>query len=369
MIIAVFLAFHYVLWQFVELGLSNIKKDMEKAISQKDVAKIIGVSTATVSNAFNRPDQLSTELRQRVLSECAKLGYSGPHFAARSLRSGRSDVVCVMLSDALSYSFSDPMANLLLEGISDVLAENQKQMLLMSSTISSDAQIRAESLPDGFIFYGTPRGSSFDRILSLGKPCVTVDFTYKNLPSLNVDNYGACCELAKAAIRDKNDLVAVIGMRFLTASSIKRLSKQDMSLPSKEITWSRLLGFKAGASDKGVDIDSGNIIHLHRNKPKEAEIAARLLLMQEHRPNLVLCMSDVIALAVCRVAQQLNIRIPEDLRVTGFDDIDEARHAKEGLTTVFQNGIEKGREAATMLLEGVSEHRKMPVELRMRGTH
>jgi DNA-binding LacI/PurR family transcriptional regulator len=189
------------------------------------------------------------------------------------------------------------------------------------------------------------------------------------LPSLNVDNYGACCELAKAAIRDKNDLVAVIGMRFLTASSIKRLSKQDMSLPSKEITWSRLLGFKAGASDKGVDIDSGNIIHLHRNKPKEAEIAARLLLMQEHRPNLVLCMSDVIALAVCRVAQQLNIRIPEDLRVTGFDDIDEARHAKEGLTTVFQNGIEKGREAATMLLEGVSEHRKMPVELRMRGTH
>ncbi|MDT0583004.1 MULTISPECIES: LacI family DNA-binding transcriptional regulator [Alteromonadaceae] len=342
---------------------------MEKAISQKDVAKIIGVSTATVSNAFNRPDQLSTELRQRVLSECAKLGYSGPHFAARSLRSGRSDVVCVMLSDTLSYSFSDPMANLLLEGISDVLAENQKQMLLMSSTISSDAQIRAETLPDGFIFYGTPRGSSFDRILSLGKPCVTVDFTYKNLPSLNVDNYGACCELAKAAIRDKNDLVAVIGMRFLTASIVKRLSKQDMSLPSKEITWSRLLGFKAGASDKGVDIVSDNIIHLHRNKPKEAEIAARLLLMQEQRPNLILCMSDVIALAVCRVAQQLNLRIPEDLRVTGFDDIEEARHAKEGLTTVFQNGIEKGREAATMLLEGVTEHRKVPVELRLRGTH
>ncbi len=342
---------------------------MEKAISQKEVAKIIGVSTATVSNAFNRPDQLSGELRQKVLSECARLGYSGPHFAARSLRSGRSDVVCVMLSDTLSYSFSDPMANLLLEGISDVLAENQKQMLLMSSTISSEAQIRAESLPDGFIFYGTPRGSSFDRILSLGKPCVTVDFTYKNLPSINVDNYGACYELAKAAIKNPSDIVAVIGMRFLTSSTIKRLSKQDMAIPSKEITWSRLLGFKAGASDKGVEILHDNVIHLHRNKPKEAEIAARLLLMQEHRPQLILCMSDVIALAVCRVAQQLNIRIPEDLRVTGFDDIDEALHIEGGLTTVFQNGIEKGREAATMLLSGATEQRKMPIKLCLRGTH
>lgn len=342
---------------------------MEKAISQKDVAKIIGVSTATVSNAFNRPDQLSKALRQRVLSECAKLGYSGPHFAARSLRSGRSDVVCVMLSDTLSYSFSDPMANLLLEGISEVLAENQKQMLLMSSTISSEAQIRAESLPDGFIFYGTPRGSSFNRILNSGKPCVTVDFMHKNLPSLNVDNYGACCELAETVIESKSDVVAIIGMRFLAASAIKRLSRQDILLPSKEITWSRLLGYKAGASNKGVEILPDNIIHLHRNKPKEAEVAARLLLMQEKRPQVILCMSDVIALAVCRVAEQLNIQIPEDLRVTGFDDIGEARHARGGLTTVFQNGIEKGREAATMLLEGVSEHRKLSVELRLRGTH
>ena len=85
-------------------------------LTLKDVAGHLGVSTATISNAFNRPDQLSQKLRERILSECKTLGYPGPNAAARSLRTGRTGIIGVTLSNYLSYSFSDPVANQFLQG-------------------------------------------------------------------------------------------------------------------------------------------------------------------------------------------------------------------------------------------------------------
>lgn len=341
---------------------------MQTASSLKQVSNILGVSTATVSNAFNRPDQLSSKLREHILSECQRLGYSGPSLAARSLRSGKSDVIGVMLSDSLGYSFADPMANQLMEGISNVLADNAKQLLLLSAMSTSEAQVRAESLPDGFIFYGTPRGDSFERIIKLGKPCVTVDFTYGCLPSLNIDNYGASSDLAKEAIKSTNDVVGVIGMHFLSVQAIKRLKKQDLTLHTHEVSWRRLVGYTAGAGDKGVQIQPDNIIHIHRNKIEEAEIAARMLLMQEKRPTVIFCMSDVIAIAVTRVAKSLKIDIPDMLRVTGFDNIEESQRCSPPLTTVEQSGIEKGSIAAKMLLEQAQGQIMFPVHIVIRET-
>ena len=77
---------------------------MNKKLNLSQVAKHLGVSIATVSNAFNRPDQLSSKLRTRILEESTKLGYHGPNLAARSLRMGASGVIGVMISDSLSYT-------------------------------------------------------------------------------------------------------------------------------------------------------------------------------------------------------------------------------------------------------------------------
>jgi len=79
-----------------------INKDNNKApakrMTLKAVADALGVSTASISNAFNRPDQLSAILRDRILKECERLGYHGPNPAARSLRTGATGVVGVMLA-------------------------------------------------------------------------------------------------------------------------------------------------------------------------------------------------------------------------------------------------------------------------------
>ena len=79
-------------------------------VTVRTLAEALGISVSTVSNAYNRPDQLSSKLRARILSKADELGYAGPDAAARALRSGRAEAVGVVLTERLSYAFSDPYA-------------------------------------------------------------------------------------------------------------------------------------------------------------------------------------------------------------------------------------------------------------------
>src|SRR4029453_15212823 len=97
----------------------------------KTLAAVLGVSPATVSNAYNRPDQLSPQLRQRILATAEDLGYPGPDAAGRTLRIGRADAVGVLLSEQLSYAFSDPFAIEFLTGLSEVVEEHGISIVLM----------------------------------------------------------------------------------------------------------------------------------------------------------------------------------------------------------------------------------------------
>src|SRR5919198_5889683 len=104
-----------------------------------DVAAQIGVSRTTVSNAYNRPDQLSPALRERILAAAQELGYSGPDPAARGLRLRRSDTVGVLLGESLAYAFTDPAAALFLEGVARTGEKTGTSMLLIPSPVGDDS--------------------------------------------------------------------------------------------------------------------------------------------------------------------------------------------------------------------------------------
>ena len=341
---------------------------IKKKLNLKQVAEQLGVSTATVSNAFNRPDQLSAKLRDRILKESAELGYLGANLAARSLRRGESGVIGVMLADSLSYSFSDPVANQLMQGIAEVLVEQKKQLLLLSNGISSAEQSGAESLPDGFILYGALQGNAFKHILRIGKPVVAVDFEFSDTASVNIDNEGGAFAIASHALSKSDDSqIAILGLRLIESSRVCRLTSEDLVSQSQEISRSRLAGYLRAADDKGINVPADKIWHIPINSPERAEIAAREALTSTPLPSILFCMSDVIALAALRVANELNIAVPEQLQVTGFDDIPEASRSTPALTTVCQQSLEKGRLAARMLLEGnVGEKRILETRLVVR---
>lgn len=345
------------------------KKDMnQQKMTLKSVAALLGVSTATISNAFNRPDQLSETLRNRILSECKKLGYHGPNLAARSLRRGVSDVVGVLLSDQLSYYFTDPVANQFLAGITEVLEKHNKQLLLLSGAEAKELQSGIESLPDGFIVYGAQENYAlFQRILSSGKPFITVDFDYEKHGSVNIDNYQSAYDIAGYMFDEGAQHPAIIGLRLTDEHHVCRIAYDHLFGESESISRRRLDGYLAAAKDHNLKIDRTDIWQVPINNHEYATQAASEVLSGNELPDSILCMSDVIASAVLSVAQSKGIQVPEQLKVVGFDDIPEAARLTPSLTTVSQYSKEKGRLAAKKLLaDEISEKIIMPTQVRVR---
>ena len=326
-----------------------MKEEKPKKWTLKALAKKLDVSVATMSNAFKRPDQLSPQLRDYILKECLKLGYAGPSSVPGSLRSKQTGIVGVLLSNHLGYSFSDEVAHQFLEGIASVLEKDNLGMLIMSSRPTIEQTFYLESFVDKFIVYGPPKREIRDRLLKQSKPMVAVDFTLDGYASINIDNYKSAFNCAKHAMSQPSADVAVLGLGLFAANVVCRVSP-DIVLKPKSITVQRLNGFVDAAAEKSISIPSERIWNIPDNTHKMAYQAAREALTSSPRPSLLLCMSDRIALSALKAARELELRVPEDVRITGFDDIPESSSQHPSLTTIHQKSREKGKLAAQMLV-------------------
>lgn len=325
----------------------------KKSPTLKSISSQLGVSTATISNAFNRPDQLSKILREKILSESKSLGYYGPNPAARALRKGESGIIAVLLADALSYSFTDPVASQFLRGVAEVTEQQGKQLMLLSNSIQMKDQFGFESLPDGFIIYGVQDDNElFKRVLNLNKPKITVDFDLPNIGSINIDNTSAGKKIACHVITGKEKNISVLGLRLVHSDRVCRITERELYQTVESVSRRRLEGYQQAARELNLDIPAHRIWHIPINTPENAEMAAYEALTAEPKPEVLLCMSDVIAIAALKVAAKLNINVPNDLKVTGFDDIPEAEFTTPPLTTICQKSIEKGRLATKLLMDG-----------------
>src|SRR5262245_23596220 len=114
-------------------------------VTLQTIADRVGVSRMTVSNAFSRPDQLSTELRQKILAAADELGYAGPDPAGRALARGTTGAVGVLLTDSLSYAFTDEVATAFLSAIVDELAPTGFALTLLTSA-ADDSSMPARDL-------------------------------------------------------------------------------------------------------------------------------------------------------------------------------------------------------------------------------
>ena len=119
------------------------------------VAEALGVSTMTVSNAYNRPEKLSAELRERILAKADELGYAGPNALARSLRRGRTGVLGVVLGEALEYAFEDPATVEFFRGLASAGIALQ---LVPATGSEGDAALVLDAAVDAFVLYAVPDG-------------------------------------------------------------------------------------------------------------------------------------------------------------------------------------------------------------------
>jgi DNA-binding LacI/PurR family transcriptional regulator len=323
-------------------------------VTLAEVAARCGVSRMTVSNAYNRPDQLSPELRARVLATAEQLGYGGPSAAGRALKRGRAGVLGVLLTEALPYAFGDPGTVSFLHGVTAATAEAGLALQLIPAAAATAERLVRDAAVDGLIAH-SPADDDPALAAALRRRLPTVVNGGPHLAGLDcvtVDNAAAAAAAAAHLTGLGHRRLGVVTWRLHADGHTGWVSPARLAGARFEVFRRRLQGYLRAAAAAGLPPESVRVWEQPGHSVADGRAAGHALLgLPGHiRPTAVLASTDVLALGVARAARDRGLRVPGDLSVTGFDDIGEAGRALPPLTTVHQSLYEQGQDCARALI-------------------
>ena len=326
--------------------------------SAKDVARLAGVSTATVSRALNAPEQVDVDTRRLVTEAVAKLRYV-PHGAARALRSHRSRMVAAVVpsfSYALYARTTSAMQTVLdARGYSMVLAEHHYDL-------HEELRITEKLLGrgvDAVVFIGLHHEAALFALLAdYGRPYVLtwgVD-PMRQHPSVGFDNRAATFEMT----------------RHLIGLGHRRFGLLSAATDGNDRATERGAGMRAALAQAGLTLDERNVQYGPINLAAAAEMMQQIL-EAPNRPSAVVCTNDVFAVGAMMASRSAGVTIPDEISITGVDNTDLGATQTPGLTSIRTPIVEVGRAAAEQVvarLEGKphSSFATLPFELVFRGS-
>jgi DNA-binding LacI/PurR family transcriptional regulator len=317
------------------------------------VAEAVGVSRTTVSNAYNRPDQLTPELRDRVLETARELGYSGPDPAGRRLRQGRAGAVGVLLTERLSYAFADSAAVAFLEGVARRCEDAAEALVLIPLPPGQEgADVVRQAFVDALCVYSLPDGHpAVDAALERHLPVVVVDGPRVSAATfVGIDDRGGGRAVAEHLVGLGHRRLAVIVPTLVFDGREGRVDEERLRAAAYLNDRERLVGVREGFEAGGIGWET-ILIEERANSQEAGADAARALLAETERPTAIVATTDQLALGAIRSARELGLEVPTDLSVVGFDDIPEAARSRPPLTTIRQPLVGKGSLAGERLFE------------------
>ena len=311
-----------------------------------DVAAAAGVSTMSVSYTFNQPGRVSDATKQRVRAAAARLGYTGPHRAAQSLRSGRTNNLGVVLTEKLTYSFENAQARAFLSGIAEACLDTDTGLVLLpNSRKGVDLDRVRDAHVDGFVLWTTAVDDPVLEIaVGTGKPiCIQGGPRYPGTQLVGIDDLEAAQAIGAVGLRGAHR-PAVISFPRDRDRVGEIVLGPDPAAATFPVTSARLAGYRRAVVDAGVDWADVPVAFVPTNARTEGARAATAL-QRDYEVDTVLASSDDLALGV--------LDIGGGVAVTGWDDSDVAEAA--GLTTVAQSLYDQGHDAARWVLGSLRE--------------
>jgi DNA-binding LacI/PurR family transcriptional regulator len=325
------------------------------------VAALAGVSASTASLAFSGTGPVSAETRARVLSAASELDYAGPDPVARSLRRGRSGVVAVVTEDRLADAFRDPMNLAVLDGIGDAFGEEELGLLLLPLVSAARPELLGAAFDSAILLgCGTELASTVEilrrrRVSIVGVETAPMD----GVVAIELDNRAASRRAAELLRELGHRDVAVVTLPLHHARQQEQLRPELVRNSGAFVATERLAGVREvfPAAD-GIAASASSVA--------DGAAAARVLLdvPRERRPTAVVAQSDLLAAGVLGVADELGIRVPEELSVVGFDGTRFDGTGLPLLTTLVQPASDKGRAAGRAVLAALAGEPPLPFQLR-----
>jgi len=326
--------------------------------SAKDVARLAGVSTATVSRVLNSPEQVDAKTQRLVRDAVDKLRYV-PHGAARALRSRRSQMVGAVVPSfayALYARTTSAMQSVLdPAGYAMVLAEHHYDL---RSEVRVTEQLISHGV-DAFVFVGVHHDPALFALLdSYAKPYVLtwgVDPMLRH-PSIGFDNRAATFEMT----------------RHLIALGHRRFGLLSAPVEGNDRATERGAGMRAALAQAGLTLDDRHVQYGPIDLATAASMMKKILATRT-RPTAVVATNDVFAVGGMMACREAGVRIPDELSITGVDNTDLGATQTPPLTSIRTPIVEIGRAAAEQViarLEGrpYVAFQTFPFELVARGS-
>lgn len=326
--------------------------------NMKDIAKLAGVSTATVSHVINDTRFVRKETRERVIKAMEELNYR-PNFAARSLRTKKTKIIGIVLPDVNNLFYMD-----MVEGIDSVFSKNGYNIIVSNSKNNikieeRNIEIFNSQLVDGLIIRPTHGDHSFLYKYSDSFPMVFLDCKPNNYSvetSVLSDNFDGSYKATECLIKKGHTRIGLI-------NGIKGETTSD----------ERFEGYKKALEDYGIDLD--NNITLNGDYKTMSGYSLAKDILENSDATALFITNNAMTIGALRYIQESKITVPGELSVIGFDDSKWAELITPPLTVVRQQPFEMGTKAAKILLNKIrksdeikrkqDEHR-FPIELVVR---
>ncbi|WP_440103600.1 substrate-binding domain-containing protein [Streptosporangium sp. H16] len=299
------------------------------------VAQLAGVSATTVSHALNGRRPVADETRRRVLAAIDQLGYR-PNVLARGLRTSRSQTIGLIIPD-----ITNPFYPALARGLQDVLGPAGYDEII--SNTDGDRELERAAIEqmiarqvDGLAFavFHT-HAEDLLPVIGAGIPVVRLG--------------GRLVQAGVDVVHSDDEGGAAEATRYLLERGYRRIGfvcGPHAEGPAAE----RVAGYRSALLAAGADADPRLVAHTHFSRAGGSSGTARLLDLPEP-PDAVLCANDIMAIGALDTAEERGLRVPADLAVMGFDDIEAASLVSPGLTTMANPAREIGQACARRLLE------------------
>ncbi|EGT83128.1 transcriptional repressor PurR [Haemophilus quentini] len=304
--------------------------------TMKDIARLAQVSTSTVSHVINGSRFVSDEIHEKVMRIVAELNYT-PSAVARSLKVRETKTIGLLVTATNNPFFAEVMA-----GVEQYCQQHQYNLII--ATTGGDAKRLQQNLQtlmhkqvDGLLLMCGDSRFQADIELAISLPLVVMDWWFTEL---NADK-----------ILENSALGGYLATKALIDAGHRKIGIITGNL-KKSVAQNRLQGYKNALSEAKIALNPHWIVESHFDF-EGGVLGIQSLLTQSSRPTAVFCCSDTIAVGAYQAIQQQGLRIPQDLSIMGYDDIELARYLSPPLSTICQPKAELGKLAVEALLQRI----------------
>lgn len=305
----------------------------------KEIAKKAGVSVATVSRVLNHPENVAEETKNRIRSVMEESDYT-PNWFARGLNMKKTNTLGLIIPDMLNPEYME-----IAKGVEDVA--HQKNCTILMCNCENDIE-KERRYADIFL---KRRIDGIVLISSLLKNEDIEEFKKQSIPVVSIGENSSLTGIGKVTIDCRE--AAKKAVEHLIKNGRKEIAFLYGKMPLKE-NCEKLEGYKDALKEKGIDVKKEYFVETENNA-EDGYLTVKKFMAKKRRPNAIFASSDTLAIGAVACLRDSGIKVPEDVAVVGFDNIQMSKMIEPKLTTVDKPMHKMGVVGARLLFDIIDE--------------